>query len=296
VRNNKHFVPLSDLRCFSRSGRVFCVLTAYFDESFNDRTMCVGGWLCKDTGWKIIESKWSQRIKYEQTASKRRNEPQITRYHASDCSSRRGEFAAWSHQRQILFSRRLIEIIGRVCPAGVAAGTSLQELHDAFPALNQKELRWEAYKACMLQCLVLISRAMKVNYPDDRVIVIHDRGDFDGAAKSAFDDLFAAKYFDGSRWFVTIAPGAWTDFIALQPADLIAYEGFKLTDRCKGGNDEFRKSLQAIVGTKVPMAAGFFTADGWKELASGGLLMSTLVKRYEGAVPSLDATTECGGA
>ncbi len=54
-------VSVKDLKL----SRVYCVLKAYLDESYDSSTMCVGGWLCLDDAWKPIEDKWLARIEYE---------------------------------------------------------------------------------------------------------------------------------------------------------------------------------------------------------------------------------------
>lgn len=56
------------LRELKLSG-VYCVLTAYLDESYDNGTMCVGGWLCHEDTWKQIEPRWIQRIGYESRMS-----------------------------------------------------------------------------------------------------------------------------------------------------------------------------------------------------------------------------------
>ncbi|HME33453.1 MAG TPA: hypothetical protein VKG65_11920, partial [Terriglobales bacterium] len=63
------------------------MLTAHLDESYNNRTMALGGWLGDDGTWKDIESAWIQRIDFENRVSAKRGLKPISRYHASDCAN-----------------------------------------------------------------------------------------------------------------------------------------------------------------------------------------------------------------
>jgi len=276
MKSRSDWVSISDLKCFSRVGRMFCLLTAYFDESYNDRTLCVGGWLCDDDTWKHIDLKWAARIEYERRISALKGLKPLTRYHASDCANHKREFEGWSRDRQILLTKKLLSILGVFKPFGVAAGVSFNELKSAFPNLKtKKDIEWEAYKLCMQSCFVQIGDTMAHEIPYERVTIIHDqgKGTFNGAALSAFEDMDAAKKFPNKKYFVTIAPGSAEKFIALQSADLIAYEGMKLTDAHKRGKLDFRKSMEAIIGHRIPITAGYLRADGLHELAELGLIL-----------------------
>ena len=258
------------------------MLTAYFDESYNDRTLCIGGWLCRDDVWALIEKKWLERLNYERRVSAKRGLPTIRRYHAADCANLKRDFKGWDTPRQIRLTKRIIEILGHCKPVGFAAGASLAELCDAFPALKSKsanDQKWEAYKLCMQECLAQIGTFMHDDFPHDRVTIIHDRGEYDSAAKSAFDEIFAATNWPHKSYFVGIMPGGWEDFIALQPADFLAYEGFKLTERHKRGEFDLRRTLQAVVSRETPIRAGLFLGSGLAELASRGMGLTKLGTR-----------------
>lgn len=60
-------------------------LTFYVDESYNNRTFNLGGWLGEESEWNRLQSQWSKRLDLE-----RRKHGSLDRYHASDCSSLRG--------------------------------------------------------------------------------------------------------------------------------------------------------------------------------------------------------------
>ena len=252
-------VSLNDLK-FSR---VYCVLKAYFDESYDRSTMCVGGWLCTGDGWKVIEDKWVARIAHESRMSVKKGHRPIQRYHATDCSNLKHEFASkegWSIDRQIVLTKKLISIIGEANPQpiGIAIGMSLSELKLVRPDFTDKELKWWAYRFCMADCLDNIGKAVREWFSHDDVSVIHDGSDeLDSAALEALHDIQKSKR-PYAHQFAALTPGSWKHFPALQPADMLAYEGFKFTAARKRGNESLRKSLEGFIGHGVIIRAGHY--------------------------------------
>jgi hypothetical protein len=259
-----YHVSLRDLK-FSR---IYCVLNAYIDESYDSHTMAVGGWLAHEDTWPEIETKWLQRVAHENRMSKKRGFKPISRYHATDCGNLKREFSTengWDVPRQIHFTKKLIDVLGAVHPrpVGIAVGLSIRKLKTERPDLEALDIKKQAYFLCMCECLANIGEAMDGMFPTEKVSVVHERSnDFDHAALSAFNDMFASVRFPYVHYFTTIAPGGWEDFPALQPADLIAYEGFKLTASRKRGQNDLRKSLQAVIGHNIVIRAGFFKDAG----------------------------------
>jgi hypothetical protein len=256
-------VSLKDLN-FSR---VYCVLKAYFDESYDPSTMCVGGWLCPEGSWKRIEDKWLARIEHERRISVKHGHKPISRYHATDCGNLKREFSAkhgWTIDRQIQLTKKLIGVIGKATPQpiGIVIGMSLKELALVRPAFTEKELKWWAYRFCMGECLNNVAKASHEWFTHDTVSVIHEASDeLNSAALEAFQDLKLSRV-PYRRQVVTLAPGSWQDFPALQPADLLAYEGFKFTSARKRDEDSnhLRKSLEKVIGHGVLVRTGIFTA------------------------------------
>src|SRR5437762_10419019 len=103
-------IAFSELACLNPKGRLFFVLTLYLDESYNNRTMCLGGWLADSEKWAAIENAWNERLEYERRISVKKGQIPISRYHASDCASLQSEYRGWSRNRQILFAKRLLQI------------------------------------------------------------------------------------------------------------------------------------------------------------------------------------------
>ena len=234
----------------------------YADESYNNRLMCVAGWLAPDGLWDVIERQWEERIEYEGRISRRKGFPAISRFKAADCSSLVNEFdraKGWSEHRQISLVKKLVRIIGRERLVGIGFGASLEGYEAVYKTLNAAQRN--VYRTCMVRCLQLVGQAMSESWPSERVTIFHDHGRFNGAAQSAFT---AIKQRDSiyRDYFVTMAPRSWEDSIALQPADLIAYEMFKAIQRYMHAKEtvveqNIRKSLRALMGWKVPLSVRY---------------------------------------
>ena len=104
---------------------------AYFDESYNQQTFCVGGFLAPEERWASIEEQWSARILAENERSALAGYPAISRYHATDCAHLKKEFSpknGWDVLRQIKLTRRVCEIIDECRPIGLGIGGRVADL------------------------------------------------------------------------------------------------------------------------------------------------------------------------
>jgi hypothetical protein len=255
---------ISAFRSLRKASKVFALFSAYMDESHdNNRVMCIGGWLAPDRLWEKIEDRWGKRVEHERRISIKKGFPPPSRFHAANCSSLKKEFdraKGWDVGRQIRFAKVLIGIIGKERLVGYVVGSSLQGYDAHYRSL--KAAQRDVYGICMYHCLLLIGQDMELSWPSERVTIFHDHGDFNGAAQSAYTAA-KAKDFPYRDFFVTMAPRSWEDCIALQPADLIAYEGFKAIQADIQSDEtlveeRMRKSLQAMCAWKIPLRIHYF--------------------------------------
>jgi hypothetical protein len=235
--------------------------------------MCVGGWLCNDRTWKLLEHRWQRQISIENKLSGRLNLKPLSRYKAADLSARKGEYEGWTPQREVLFTKRLIGILGkpkpRVRPIGIACGVSFADLLTASPEWDRKHTRhkWEraAYRLCMWGCLKLVLDTIAREYSEEKAAVVHDRGKFNGPAQSAFDAIRQNTKFSNRDALLSLAPMDWETCTALQPADMMAFEGRKLVKAHPGDVSHFRRSLQRMIGEKLKIRVHNLPLDGLKE-------------------------------
>jgi hypothetical protein len=114
-----------------------------------------------------------------------------------------------------------------------------------------------------------VGSVMDQRFPRDKVTVYYDRSkQFGRIATEAFDRFMEDESAKSvSKYFISMAPMGWEDCIALQPADLIAYEGMKRVDGSLRGNDEIRKSLRALLNNnRMPIWIEHFTEQNVDDL------------------------------
>jgi hypothetical protein len=245
----------------------------YLDESYNNRTFCVGGLLAPVEMWQDIESKWKERLDYESRISFKKGFPRISRYHATDCANLKREFdkkKGWTIDRQILLTKRLCEILVKAGPIALAYGGSLAAVQETFgtdPNLAKQVL----YKAAVLMHMIVVEEIFTRRFPSSRVQIFCDRNtDFGALAENAFRDalqepraieLGLAKYFSGLQQV------GWEDHIALQPADFIAYEGMRRFDEYARGKEEARKTLRSLkAANTMPIRMEYFTEQNFRDI------------------------------
>jgi hypothetical protein len=242
----------------------------YIDESYNGQTLCVGGWLAPDRAWERIATKWKQRIDYERRISIKRGFPPISRYHAADCSSLKGEFdrsRGWDQGRQLRLSKRLFQILGDSCPVGIVIGGAVADFKRNFPADAKRPLK-AIYYFSIIMNLYEVADVMRAGFQGDRVSVYYDRTrTFGQIARKAFHSLMSDPHnAEVSKYFTDMTEIGWEHCIPLQPADLIAYEGMKRVDGSLRGKDAMRRSLQALIGKNIPIKIGHFDDNALRKV------------------------------
>ena len=244
------------------------MLTVYIDESYNQRTFCVAGWLCSDDEWGTVETRWKQRVEHERAVSRKKRQKPISRFKASDCANLGGEFRGWKQERQIRFTKKLIEIIGQSEPIGFAVTAGLGDFISGYPQQENQRLRG-CYYFCMMAAFLDIGDWMARRHPNQKVTVIYDRGNVsEWAAQAAFASMKNDGGYEPRKYFVSAAPMGWEECVPLQSADLLAYEAFRLVDGKLMGNTELRRSLQGIIGHGVQMRVRSYQPDAFRKLAA----------------------------
>jgi hypothetical protein len=107
---------------------------AYIDESYNNKLFTLSC-LMSDR-WAFIESKWKRCLREKNESLRKQGRPQISRYHAADCSSRKGDFKGWTVEEQIEFTTRLIGIFNRNFVNVIAYSMPLDEFVRVFPGVQ----------------------------------------------------------------------------------------------------------------------------------------------------------------
>jgi hypothetical protein len=215
---------------------MFVVLRGYMDESCgkDQKLFAFSCLMATGKDWSDMERSWNLHLAAKNKQLKKAGRQTISRYHATDCSGYFGEFCGWKPEEQIEFVKGLLGIFKR--SGGVHAvgyDINIDELCEVFPEWCKDRLE-AAYYVLTKFVMFTIGEdftRMGKGVPA-KVTLFHDRtanGKYDPTILRAFTEQLLDRDFDYAQYFTTISPLAWQDCIALQPADLVAFEVLKDT-------------------------------------------------------------------
>ena len=230
---------------------IFVILRGYIDESYNkDRTVFVLSCLLS-TGseWAHIVNKWKRCLRHKNKELVTAGRKPISRYHASESNARDNEFEGWNKDELREFSIKLISILGGRGTDTAAYCVNLNELRNIFMEKAKEDVLVPAYDL-LTQYVVteLGSRYERVLDQNVKITLFHDwAGKYNAVISNAFSRLIDQPDFRFKSLFTTIAPLHWEDCIALQPADLVAFEMMKAEQQRLVGRKALRPSLQSLI-------------------------------------------------
>jgi hypothetical protein len=226
------------------------LVVGYIDESFNNKLFTLSCILTTTAKWIDIEMKWRAVLRRTNKGLRKQGRQEISRYHAADCSSLKGEFAGWSVDEQIQFSKKLIAIIKYNMSTVMAYSMPMDDFVAVYPERSEnseKEMYGLLLKFLMGQLIHDIKKQAGQQLGPFRIALIHDHSSRDGDMLAAFNQMKEDVNFKGRECFTTIAPRGWEDCIPLQAADLLAYETFKdAANRISPKPRPQRKSLESL--------------------------------------------------
>lgn len=221
---------------------MMAILWFYCDESYDSPqnsppNYCVAGLLGEEATFKKLESNWSginQRFG-------------VKRSHAAPLNARDGEYSGWDKGKQQQYSKWLLKALQK--RGGGLQVTSIGIHADSYRQLfsvQAQERFGHPYIACFKMCIAMLASYMRKLPKDYRLSVIFERNELSADIVKAF---YLVKDLDqelGSR-LATCTPGQWDENVALQPADLVAYESMRLIKDKRFGT-EMRWALMQLFG------------------------------------------------
>jgi hypothetical protein len=248
----KYGLPTPDLFRWLGSNfelRLFAVLEGYIDES-GDETSKLFTLSCITSHggmWWWFENAWVQWLEKTNLELRRQGRTILSRYHAADCSNCSGEFEGWTREEQIAFAEGLLKVFRHHNVAIISYTVDLRHISEEFPEARGKP-KAIAYAWFLQKIMYWIGERLldDKRYSDQRVSLVHDRTDFGSVLLDAFNAIKNDPAYKHNSRFTTIAPMGWQDCILLQPADLIAYENFKLIER-KHAKKTRRKFMERLL-------------------------------------------------
>jgi hypothetical protein len=231
------------------------ILRGYFDESYDKHVFTLCCSLSNPKGWGAIERSWKLCLNAKNKSLKRQGRLTISRYHSSHANARDHEFKGWSKEERDAFAVELMSTLtrGDAWINSVSYSLPLQEFKQKFE-IEGDPLPY-AYREClkfiMLEMGIQVEDANRLHGPIKPIsfVLFYERCDYNADYLHAFDKMMADSTFRFKHMFSKIAALGWEQCIALQAADMIAYESFKDALR-KYNQKNRRRSLEYLLQSK----------------------------------------------
>jgi hypothetical protein len=182
-------------------------------------TYAFAGFFADDITWDIVEKAWV-------TVNKKYG---VSKFHAANLNCKAGEYEGWEDATKEAYSAELLAPINNEGKRMYAISCGM--LADEYRRIISDEGRRKMghpYLACFNSCIALVAKMMDEPNrfsDDDKVAVVIDTDDGYLDAIASFYKMQTNLPY-GSR-LATCAPVQMKDSVAMQTADLIAYEVFK---------------------------------------------------------------------
>jgi len=212
----------------------FVIFKGYIDESYgpNQNVFSFSCLIARGKDWMEMERKWRLHLTAKNKELAKLGRRTISRYHASDCSGRRGEFKGWSLDERDAFVLKLFELFKKFPSHTVVYDAQLNDICQIFPewAADRLEAAYFLLTGFLMHQIGSDFKKQSKGTPV-KITLFHDRtasdGKYDPTILRAFNQHLNDPTFEQRDFFTTIAPLKWQDSVALQPADLVAFECFK---------------------------------------------------------------------
>lgn len=230
------------------------VFRGYIDESYGPKqnVFTLSCLLATGKDWREMERKWKLHLRAKNKELKKAGRRTISRYHASDCSGCRGEFEDWTRDERDAFVLGLFGIFKQIPLHTDVFDVQLDDVCEVFPEWKDDRLE-TAYRILIPFLLVMIGQDFYANGKHNtpaKITLFHDRtagdGKYDPTILRAFNKHITDPTFRHRDYFTTIAALSWERCLALQPADLVAFECFKVAEARLEART-FRKSFKALL-------------------------------------------------
>ena len=198
------------------------VLKAYMDKSGthdNSPVVTVGLYVGKPSIWAAWTKDWN--------ANKRkvpRGRKPIKVYHSVDAHNRDGEFEGWTQPERNAYVANLLPVIGRHLILGVLIGIHMDAFRAAMvPYPELQEMFGTPYAACFQWAVQTMTEMLDERGSRQRVAFFHESNDYKKEAEAAF--AYVEKETLITPRSISLTFGGKDDYVPLQAADVVAYEG-----------------------------------------------------------------------
>lgn len=213
------------------------------------RTYVFAGFFAAIPVWANVESAWTEINKAYK----------VPRFHAAHLNGKTHEYKGWDDTKKVDYSKELLGAIH--CHGNKMYAVTCGILADEYRRIISAEGRRKMgspYLVCFNSCIARVARMMNEPgpgniQPEDKFSVVLDTDDGYLDAVRNFVEMKESKGFLHRSRLWTCAPLGMEESVAMQPADLIAYEAFKRLHawRKSNGKHEPRCVLKSMMGNNV---------------------------------------------
>jgi hypothetical protein len=239
TRTNDIFDAMVDALAGERGDGV-ALIQSYFDESFDDETLCVGGYVFKNTKAKLFNKEWRQMLACYR----------LPYFRMSACNAGTEPFHDLDRDQRVAVQTEAIALIGKYAAAGYAV-TVDQGAFDAV--VSTKGIVSSAYELCVWECLLGVNHWLKDSGITGSVAYFFEAGHVHQTkANRLMNQIFAEARL---RKFYQYKAHAFVDKEASRPtqaADILVWQRFKQIRRLRNGHAMPRADCVALMnGTKT---------------------------------------------
>lgn len=224
------------------------------DPAFEPRTFVVAGLIADQRIWERIERGW-------RTVNQNYGVP---RYHASHLNCRTHEYNGWDDTRKLSYSVELLKVL---TDQGTRLGAfTCGVLADKYREIISEEGRRKIgspYLMCFKTCLCRVADALAKNprTPNDQIAVTIDQNRYEKEVLAAFYELKEEEYFPYRHLLATCTSADSSKVVALQPADLIAYEYFKRLNTARDNGTSKMRQVLSILRQNIGYDGGRYFSE-----------------------------------
>ncbi|MHB8486488.1 MAG: hypothetical protein ACYDCM_12295 [Candidatus Acidiferrales bacterium] len=211
------------------------------------RTYVFGGFFASVTTWINVERKWN----------KINADYGVIRFHAAHLNCKTYEYEGWDDPKKITYSKELLDAVhaegNRMY--GVTCGLFADDYRNIISDEGRRKMG-HPYLACFNSCVARVARMMDEPgtgniQPEDKFSVLIDQDDGCFDAVRNFYQVKDNVNFPYRHRLATCAPLKMEECVAMQPADLIAYEAFKRLHAQRNEKREMRHVLKSMMKNNV---------------------------------------------
>jgi len=238
-------------------GEVIVLKVAMDESGVHDESpvVTVGAYVARPVQWQNWTKRWN--------VAKR----PIKVFHAVDCQNLVGEFKGWDEGKRNDLVKRCLPVIAEGDFPGVVVGIQMHEFEMALAGRDDlKSIFGTPYTACFQWVVQIIMNFALGAGNRERIGFVHEFNDYRQEALEAFG--WIKKHGNPLGNIVGLQFADKKDYVPLQAADILAYEGNK---RLRDPSRRERRSWTALDPDKSRIFAAYYGRDN----------MSGLIQRLE---------------